>query len=88
MSRTHITNRSPWRCFNTYDDSPEVRQFAEAHAFYPHRVAMKNTHHNELSELAITNFPMSTRLPAAPLPEILLCEKTPTVTRRRARSSV
>ena len=67
----------------TYDDSAEVRKLAAAHAFYTQRVAMKNTHHNEMAELAITNRPMSTRLPPAPEPEALLCEDAP---RRRRKS--
>ena len=68
-----------------YDDSTEVRQLAEMHAFYPHRVAMKNTHHSEMSELAITNFPISNRLPPAIPPENLLCEKPPRRPRAKAR---
>lgn len=39
----------------TYDDAPEVRKLAAAHGFFIKLIAMKNTHHNRMYELAITN---------------------------------
>ena len=61
----------------TYDESAEVRRLAGDHAFYCHSVAMKNTHHTQMAELAITNFPMSNRLPPTAPTEALLCETPP-----------
>lgn len=61
----------------TYDESPEVVRLADAHGFYPYRVAMKNTHHAQMHELAITNTPMSNRLSPLPGREALLCEDSP-----------
>ncbi len=69
----------------TYDDSAEVRELSERHAFYPHRVAMKNTHHTQMWELAITNSPI---VPPAEIPaEIMLCESPaiPPLKRRNPR---
>jgi DNA adenine methylase len=74
----------------TYDDSAEVQQLADDFGFFPYRVAMKSTHHAHMAELAITNFPLSNRLPAPPAPEALLCEKpSPFVPKksRRARAA-
>ena len=67
----------------TYDDSAEVRRLADEHAFFPHRLAMKNTHHVAMTELAITNTPLSNRLPVGAVPEALLCEERPMRHRRR-----
>ena len=39
----------------TYDESPEILHFIAQHGFYVVRVMMKNTHHNQISELVITN---------------------------------
>jgi DNA adenine methylase len=39
----------------TYDDAPEVRDFATRHAFLVREIPMKNTHHNRINELALTN---------------------------------
>lgn len=41
----------------TYDDAKEVRDLAAAHGFFIKPIAMKNTHHNRMYELAITNRP-------------------------------
>ena len=71
----------------TYDDSEEVRKLADEHAFYPHRVAMKNTHHTQMAELAISNFPLSNRLPPSPPPEVLLCETPPLRPRSKTRGA-
>ena len=38
----------------TYDCAPEIVSLVRKHGFYAVRVAMKNTHHAELSELVIT----------------------------------
>jgi DNA adenine methylase len=62
----------------TYDDSREVQRLADDFGFFPHRVAMKTTHHTRMAELAITNFPMSTRLPPPSPSESLLCEEPAT----------
>ena len=37
----------------TYDDAAEVRELAQRHGFQAKPVAMKNTHHAELTELVI-----------------------------------
>lgn len=43
-------------CFAmTYDDAEEVVALAEKSRFNVHRVSMKNTHHNNMFELVITN---------------------------------
>ncbi len=39
----------------TYDESPEILQLMAQHGFHAVRVMMKNTHHNQISELVITN---------------------------------
>lgn len=41
----------------TYDDDPSVRALAKRFGFYIERVPMKNTHHEEKFELAITRNP-------------------------------
>lgn len=51
----------------TYDDSLEVRKLAEAHGFFIKPIAMKNTHHNRMYELAITNRPFVTDTVNEPL---------------------
>jgi DNA adenine methylase len=43
----------------TYDDAREVRDLAAAHGFFIKPIAMKNTHHNRMYELAITNRPFA-----------------------------
>ena len=37
----------------TYDNAPEVVALAERHGFATRAIAMKNTHHAEMSELLI-----------------------------------
>jgi DNA adenine methylase len=39
----------------TYDESPEILEIVARHGFHAVRVVMKNTHHNQISELVITN---------------------------------
>ena len=39
----------------TYDESPEILDLIARHGFHAVRVVMKNTHHNQISELVITN---------------------------------
>ena len=39
----------------TYDESPEILDLIVRHGFHAVRVVMKNTHHNQISELVITN---------------------------------
>ncbi len=39
----------------TYDASPEILAMVDQHGFHAVRVIMKNTHHNHLPELVITN---------------------------------
>ena len=41
--------------FATYDESPEILALTEKYSFHAVRVMMKNTHHNHISELVITN---------------------------------
>ena len=59
----------------TYDDAPAVRQFATRHAFFVREIPMKNTHHNRLHELALTNrrFDILTNAEDSPM---LLAEKS------------
>jgi DNA adenine methylase len=67
----------------TYDESEEVLRYADAQGFFPYRVAMKNTHHAEIHELAICNSPMSNRYRERAPSEALLCER-PAVAPRAA----
>ena len=39
----------------TYDESPEILDLIDQHGFHAVRVMMKNTHHNQVPELVITN---------------------------------
>ena len=39
----------------TYDESPEILALIEKYSFHAVRVMMKNTHHDHISELVITN---------------------------------
>ena len=39
----------------TYDESPEVLDMVDQYNFHAVRVMMKNTHHNQIPELIITN---------------------------------
>ncbi len=39
----------------TYDESPEILALIEQYGFHAVRVMMKNTHHDHISELVITN---------------------------------
>ena len=39
----------------TYDESPEILELISQHRFHVVRVIMKNTHHDHISELIITN---------------------------------
>ena len=39
----------------TYDESPEIQALIEQYGFHAVRVMMKNTHHDHISELVITN---------------------------------
>jgi len=38
----------------TYDDTPDIRRMAEQHGFEIRTIAMKNTHHAEMTELLIS----------------------------------
>jgi DNA adenine methylase len=58
----------------TYDDAKEVRGLASAHGFFTKLIAMKNTHHNRMFELAITNRPFETVVASEPL---RLLERSP-----------
>jgi DNA adenine methylase len=58
----------------TYDDAEEVRDLASAHGFFTKPIAMKNTHHNRMFELAITNRPFETVVASEPL---RLLERSP-----------
>jgi DNA adenine methylase len=51
----------------TYDDAREVRDLAAAHGFFARPIAMKNTHHNRMYELAITNRPFAATIGNEPL---------------------
>ena len=50
----------------------DVQHWLEAEAKTPHAGP---AHHAHMAELAITNSPLSNRLPDPPLPEAVLCEK-------------
>ena len=43
----------------TYDDAKEVRGLSDAHNFFIKSIPMKNTHHNRMYKLAITNRPFA-----------------------------
>jgi DNA adenine methylase len=49
----HLMSRVAGDFLMTYDDADEVRELARTHGFDTERVAMKNTHHAEMSELLI-----------------------------------
>jgi DNA adenine methylase len=49
----HLTGTVAGDFLMTYDDTDEVRELAQAHGFDIELIAMKNTHHAEMSELLI-----------------------------------